>query len=88
MPCLGLRKLNFDVGKLGDWGRGSGFVLWDSLGDVVMVGTHQMAGFHGPDIVEVEACLFSLHHALSAGYFNLVIEGDLLSVISKLRNNA
>ncbi|KAJ8438336.1 hypothetical protein Cgig2_013384 [Carnegiea gigantea] len=85
-PPSGIRKLDFDAGCLGDWGRGLGFVVRDSLGDVVLAGTHQFVGFLGPDIAEVEARLFGLHQALLAGFSSLVIEGDSFSVISKLRN--
>ena len=81
--------INFDAGKIGDWGRGFGFVVWDSLGDLMMAGSQQLAGFDGFEIADAEACLFGLHHTLSsAGYSSLVIEGNLLSVISKLRNKA
>ncbi|KAJ8447628.1 hypothetical protein Cgig2_031682 [Carnegiea gigantea] len=61
------------VRKLGDWGRGLAVVVRDSLGDVVLAGSHQMAGFHGADIAEAEACLFGLRHSLSAGgSYNLI----------------
>lgn len=82
----GCWKLNFDVGKLGDWGRGLGFVIRDSVGDVVMAGSKQDSGFHGLDVAEAEACLFSIQQALFAGYTNIIIKGDCLTVVSKLRN--
>ncbi|KAJ8422352.1 hypothetical protein Cgig2_014893 [Carnegiea gigantea] len=59
-PPSGIWKLNFDAGRLGEWGRGLGFVVRNSLGDVVLAGTHQSVGFLGPDIAEAKACLFAL----------------------------
>ncbi|KAJ8434274.1 LOW QUALITY PROTEIN: hypothetical protein Cgig2_009249 [Carnegiea gigantea] len=81
-------KLNFDAGKLAEWGRGLGFIVRDSLGDIVMVGTKQIMGLHRVDLAEAEACLFGIKHPIEAGYSNLVIKGDSLSVITKLRNKS
>ena len=51
-PNSGLWKLNFDAGKLGDWGWGLGFVIRDSFADVVIAGSHQSVGFPGPEVAK------------------------------------
>ncbi|KAJ8431206.1 hypothetical protein Cgig2_020317 [Carnegiea gigantea] len=79
-------KLNFDAGHLGEWGRGLGFIVRDSLGDVVLARSNQSTEFQDPDVTEVEAYLFGIQQALSAAYSSLVMEGGALSVISKIRN--
>jgi len=78
--------MNFDAGKLNDWGRCIRFVLRDSMGDVVLAVSKHMSGFHGVETAEVEACLFSFKQVIQAGYSNIIIEGDSLLVISKLQN--
>lgn len=44
-PPLDIWKLNFDAGQLGEWGRGLGFTVRNSLGDVVFAGSHQFVVF-------------------------------------------
>ena len=63
-PPLGLLKLNFDAGRLAEWGRGLGFVVRDSVSHVVLAGSNQSAGFYGPEVAEAEACLFGIQQAL------------------------
>ncbi|KAJ8432161.1 LOW QUALITY PROTEIN: hypothetical protein Cgig2_006863 [Carnegiea gigantea] len=87
-PDSGLRKRNFDAGKLQEWGSGLGFVVRDSLGDIVLAGSKQEIGFHGVEVAEAEACLFGLKEALQVGLSSIIIKGDSLSVITKLRNKS
>lgn len=82
------RKLNFDAGRLVEWGRSLAFVVKDLLGDVVLAWSHQSTGFPRPDVAEAEACLFGLCQALSTGSSSLVTESDSLYDISKLRNKS
>jgi len=58
--------------------------VWDSLGDIFLERSKQVDGFHGVDVVEIEACLFGLQHTLQAVFSSIIVEGDSLSVISKL----
>ncbi|KAJ8431053.1 hypothetical protein Cgig2_005402 [Carnegiea gigantea] len=67
LPEFGRWKLNFDAGKLGEWGRGLGFIVCDSLRDIVVAGTKQIMGFHAVDLAEAEACLFEIKQAIKAG---------------------
>ena len=70
---------------MGEHGWGWGFVVRDSNGDVVMAGVQQGLGFAGPEIEEAKAWIFGLKRATTAGINNLVIEGDCLALIQKLR---
>ncbi|KAJ8451541.1 hypothetical protein Cgig2_018175 [Carnegiea gigantea] len=81
-PASGTYKLNFDGGCVGERGWGWGFVIRNSNGDVVMSGVQ----FAGPEIEEARACIFGLKQATTAGINSLVIEGDCLALIQKLRN--
>ncbi|KAJ8448253.1 hypothetical protein Cgig2_025177 [Carnegiea gigantea] len=60
-------QINGTRGELGERGRGLGFVIRDSVGDVIMAGSNQLSHFHGADIAEAEACLFGPPMA-SCGY--------------------
>ncbi|KAJ8438737.1 hypothetical protein Cgig2_013783 [Carnegiea gigantea] len=90
LPALGTYKLDFDggcVGKRGwGWGWGWGFVIRNSNDNVVMAGVQQGMGFAGPEVEEARACTFGLKKATAARLANLVIEGDCLSLIQKLKN--
>ncbi|KAJ8423576.1 hypothetical protein Cgig2_002905 [Carnegiea gigantea] len=72
-----LGELNFNACCLVEWGCSLGFVVRDSLGDVLLAGCLE--------VTEAEAYLFGIQQALLAGFSSLVIEGDSLLAISKLR---
>lgn len=63
-----------------------GVIIKDSFGDVVVAGSYQSIGFPGHEIAKAEACLFRLHQAICVGYSCLIVEGDSLYIITKLRN--
>ncbi|KAJ8422247.1 hypothetical protein Cgig2_023106 [Carnegiea gigantea] len=67
-------------------GQGWGIVIRNSSGDVVMAGVQQGLGFAGPEVEEARVCIFGLRQAIAAGFVHLVIEGDCLSLIQKLRS--
>ncbi|KAJ8427602.1 hypothetical protein Cgig2_020728 [Carnegiea gigantea] len=83
-PNAGMLKLNFDAGKMGEDGRGWGFVIRDNLGDVVMVGVKQDSGFLRPELEEARACYFVLKYAIAHGLNSLIVEGDSQSLLSKI----
>ncbi|KAJ8421285.1 hypothetical protein Cgig2_023857 [Carnegiea gigantea] len=85
-PTSGLFKLNFDGGRLRELGWGWGFVVRNSNGEVVMAGVQQGWGFAGSEVEEARACIFGLKTATEAGFTNLVLEGDYLPLIQKLKN--
>ena len=84
-PSLGLLKLNFDTGKVGQNGIGWGFVVWDNTGEVVLAGIMQDEGFLSPEVEESRACLFTLKTAAAHDFKTLVVEGDSFALISKLK---
>ncbi|KAJ8452940.1 hypothetical protein Cgig2_014703 [Carnegiea gigantea] len=86
LPASRMYKLNFDGGCVGERGWGWGFVIHNSNGDIVMAGVQQGTGFAGLEVEEARACIFGLKKATAAGLINLVIEGDCLSLIQKLKN--
>ena len=55
------------------------------MGDMVLAGVQQGPRFAGAEVEEARACLFGLKQAIEAGLTSLVIEGDSLSLIQKLR---
>lgn len=85
-PPMGILKLNFGGGKVGEDSWGWGFVIRSFDGDVVMEGTQQGANFAGPTIEEARACLSGLQSAHDQGSLSLVVEGDCLPLIQKLQN--
>jgi len=44
----GLVKINFDEGKLGEWGRGWEAINRDSNGNILFLTVKQSIGFFGP----------------------------------------
>ena len=84
-PSEGLLKVNFDAGMFPGAGGGWGFTICDKDGDIVLAGVSQKMGYNGAELEEAGACLFALKQALAHGFRNLVIEGDCLALISKLR---
>ncbi|KAJ8444492.1 hypothetical protein Cgig2_024056 [Carnegiea gigantea] len=74
--------------ELGCWGTGVGLGLCDLQlsGDVVLAGVQQGPGFIGPEVEEARACVYGLKNAITMGFTNLVIKGDCLPLIQKLRN--
>jgi len=69
---VGVMKMNFDAGKMGEdrWGRS--FVL-RSL---------------SPIIEEAKACMWGLQAALEHGYLRLIVEGDCLLLIQILKQGS
>ncbi|KAJ8427152.1 hypothetical protein Cgig2_017243 [Carnegiea gigantea] len=78
-----------NVGTLETWGlwEGGGFVIRSSDGDIVLAGVEQGGGFGGPEVEEAKACLFGIKCTHKAGLDNLVIEGDCLALIQKLKQS-
>ncbi|KAJ8434436.1 hypothetical protein Cgig2_025406 [Carnegiea gigantea] len=84
-PESGWFKLSFDRGKNGESGRGWGFVLRSCDGDIILASVDQGSGFAGPKVEEARACLFGLRCARDARIDTLVVEGDCLPLIQKLK---
>ncbi|KAJ8439454.1 hypothetical protein Cgig2_008485 [Carnegiea gigantea] len=78
-------KLNFDGAKLGDWGHGWGAVAQDSSGNVLFAGMMQGAGFLGVELEEARVVRFALGEARRRGLRCIELEGDCLTLISKLK---
>ena len=83
-PQIGMYKLNFDGGKVGESGWGGGFDIRNSLRDMMMAETKQGHGFTEPVEEEALACLLGMRCALGAGFDNIVVEGDCQSLIQTL----
>ncbi|KAJ8450125.1 hypothetical protein Cgig2_033319 [Carnegiea gigantea] len=80
----------FDGGKVGESGSGRGFVIRDSLGDVVLAGTEQGHCFTEPVLEEALACLLGLRRAMAAGIDNvvsLVANEDFQHILRVLNTN-
>ncbi|KAJ8437490.1 hypothetical protein Cgig2_007467 [Carnegiea gigantea] len=77
-------KLNFDGRKVGVSGWGWGFVIRNSLGDVMMAGTEEGQEFTEPLVEEALACLLGMRCAMGAGFDNIIVEGDCQSLIQSL----
>ncbi|KAJ8433803.1 hypothetical protein Cgig2_025966 [Carnegiea gigantea] len=84
-PSAGVFKLNFDAGRAGDEERGWEFVIRDHLGDIVLAGVKQDQGFQGAELEEARECLFALRKAVLHGFTRLVVEGDCISLIDRLK---
>ena len=84
-PDAGIYKLNLDAGSVGASGYGWGFVLRNYLGDVELMGVKQGEGFSDPETEEARACIFAIRTVGAHGYRRLVVEGDCLSLIGKLK---
>ncbi|KAJ8436873.1 hypothetical protein Cgig2_002373 [Carnegiea gigantea] len=82
----GLLKLNLDGGKVGESGWGWGFALQNCDGDVLMSGVKQGAGFVNADLEEARSCLFTLQCIREERHDVLIMEGDYLQLIQKLRS--
>ncbi|KAJ8422910.1 hypothetical protein Cgig2_005749 [Carnegiea gigantea] len=83
-PPIGILKLNFDGGKVGEDSWGGGFLIRSFDGDVVMANTQQGTNFAGPTIEETRAYLSGLQSAHDQGFLSLVVEGDCVPLIQKL----
>jgi len=59
-PFQGDAELNFDAGKIRNWGCGLGFVIQDSLGDVLIAGSKQVCGAYDTEVSEAEACVLGV----------------------------
>ena len=71
---------------MGEFGGGWGFDLCNCDGDILMVGVKQGVGFVNPEVEEARSCLFALQCVVEARYDGLVVEGDCLQLIHKLRS--
>ena len=76
-PDMGVQKLNFDGGKVGEDGWGWGFVVRSWNGYICMEGAQQGSNFSGAILEEAKACLCGLQAAREQGYLCLVVEGDV-----------
>ncbi|KAJ8437290.1 hypothetical protein Cgig2_006394 [Carnegiea gigantea] len=85
-PPMGMLKLNFDVRSMRAAGGGWGFVVHNGDGDIVLAGCKQSSRFLGPEIEEAKAYLFGLQYAKEVGLNNLIVEGNCLPLIQKLKD--
>ena len=60
----------------------------DSNGAVLFMATQQSSSPFVVDLAEANACLLALNSALSHGFRKIIIEGDSLSIISKLKSKS
>jgi len=67
---------------------GLGFVLWNSHGDILIAGVIQGASFVNQEVGEARSCLVNLQCVTEAEYDGLVVEGDSLHLIQKLRSKS
>ncbi|KAJ8431091.1 hypothetical protein Cgig2_007507 [Carnegiea gigantea] len=84
-PDVGLYKLNFDAAKLSDWGYGLGVVARDSEGEWLRRLLRKGKVFLGSEVEDALACVYALQRAQRQGFRNVIMEGDCLSLISKLK---
>ncbi|KAJ8452726.1 hypothetical protein Cgig2_005062 [Carnegiea gigantea] len=84
-PSAGVWKFNFDGAKLGSWGHGWSMVVRDSSGAICATAVQQGTSFCGPEATKANACLFVVKKALELDYEKVIVEGDCLSIIAKLR---
>jgi len=84
-PEAGVFKLNFDGGRIGEQGRGWDFVVRSCDGDIILAGVDQGDNFAGTEVDEARACLFGLRSAQDAGIQRLVVGGDCLQLMQKLK---
>jgi len=87
-PVSACLKLNFDGGNLGEKRGGwLGVAIHNSDSDLVLAGTKQGVGFAGAEVEEARACLLvsCVTCAKEANLDSLIVEGDSLSLIHKLR---
>ena len=85
-PPMGMVKLNFDSGRIGEQGWGSGFVVRGHDGMIILAGVQHKQGKGTALIGEAQACLFALQSAQQYGISNLCVEGDCLPLIQKLQS--
>ncbi|KAJ8428778.1 hypothetical protein Cgig2_014386 [Carnegiea gigantea] len=84
-PEAGVFKLNFDGCRIREQGRGWGFVVRSCDGDILLAGVDQGDDFAGAEVEEARACLFGLRSAQDASIQRLVVEGDCLQLMQKLK---
>ena len=53
--------------------------------DIIFAGVDQGGGFAGPEVEEARACLFGFKCVFDLGLKRIVVEGDCLPLIQKLR---
>ena len=62
-----------------------GMVVCDGTGVLILAGVYQGMAFHGPEYVEAPACKWTMKQALDNELSSIIIEGDYLSLITKLK---
>ncbi|KAJ8425990.1 hypothetical protein Cgig2_007804 [Carnegiea gigantea] len=85
VPSPGFIKVNFDGAKIGESGHGLGMVARDCSGSIVMAAVQQGVGFQGPEYVEAMAYKWAMKQAPERGVLSIMVEGDSLSLMSKLK---
>ncbi|KAJ8443695.1 hypothetical protein Cgig2_032318 [Carnegiea gigantea] len=60
-------------------------VIRDEEGDVEVASVEQGSGFLGPEIEEDRACIFAIEEAVKRGLRNVIVEGDSMTLITKLK---
>lgn len=85
-PLSGMVKINFDGAKLGSHGRGWSAVIRDCDGVIRLAAVQQGQRFVGPELEEARACLFAMQQVWDNGFRSIVMEGDSLSIVTKLKN--
>ena len=70
---------------IGEQGRGEGFVVRSCDRDIIMAGADQGDSFAGAEVEEARACLFGLSSAQDASIQRLVVAGDSLRLMQKLK---
>ena len=63
-----------------------GFVIRNCHGDILMAGFTRGAGFVNAEVEEPRPCLFALQYAQEARFDTLIVEGDCLQLIQKLKS--
>lgn len=87
-PPSGLWKLNVDVAQVGESKASWGVVVCDFVGDVVAVGCMTSEHWRGAELKEAAVLFFCLKMSWGSGYRKVLVEGDCLSVISKLKKRS
>ncbi|KAL4387745.1 hypothetical protein GQ457_09G029190 [Hibiscus cannabinus] len=86
-PCLGLVKVNFDAAFVSATSSSfSGIIFRDSTGDVLAASCFSHHNVLDPFATEALACYQALVLAHDLSYMRIVLEGDSLSVINKVRH--
>ncbi|KAJ8433506.1 hypothetical protein Cgig2_018040 [Carnegiea gigantea] len=84
-PTAGCVQINFDGGSIGGTHSGWGFAIRDHHGNLLLAGTKHTYGFTGGAVEEARACLYALRCAHNHDFSNIIIEGDNLHLIEKIK---